>query len=185
MNKNNLFLTAAVMSIVALFCSVAFAEDQVVLRTQLDRDSYETGVEFVKELMKKGGTIDLNMVIKGMQDELTGNTAPSTEIAPAGPQAVPESGEYASAPAVPVVPAAAAVQQAEHEAAHQAVKISSESRPAQSATAQHPSENPGYAEAAPRMRTPEGALLSRTNQARMDMLKMKRELRSRSISEGR
>ena len=48
------------------------AEEQQVLKTRTDKDSYMTGVDIVQSLKKRGGQIDLDIVIRGMKDGLTG-----------------------------------------------------------------------------------------------------------------
>ena len=51
-----------------------YAEDQMVLKTGTDRDSYSTGVDIVRTLQQRGGQIDLDLVIRGMKDGLTGDS---------------------------------------------------------------------------------------------------------------
>ena len=48
------------------------AEEQPVLKTRTDKDSYTTGIDIVQSLKKRGGQIDLDIVIRGMKDGLTG-----------------------------------------------------------------------------------------------------------------
>lgn len=51
--------------------SLVFGETSL-LNGQRERESYATGVNIVRQLMQQGGEINLNLVIKGMQDGLTG-----------------------------------------------------------------------------------------------------------------
>lgn len=64
---------------VLLMAAPLYAEDQLVLKTQKDRENYATGVEFVKKLKQQGGAVNLDIVIRGMQDELTGDTLLMTD----------------------------------------------------------------------------------------------------------
>jgi hypothetical protein len=64
---------------VLLLAAPLYAEDQLVLKTQKDRENYATGVEFVKKLKQQGGAVNLDIVIRGMQDELTGDTLLMTD----------------------------------------------------------------------------------------------------------
>jgi len=65
--------------VVLLMAAPLYAEDQLVLKTQKDRENYATGVEFVKKLKQQGGAVNLDLVIRGMQDELTGETLLMTD----------------------------------------------------------------------------------------------------------
>jgi len=58
---------------VLLMAAPLYAEDQMVLKTGTDRDSYSTGVDIVRTLQQQGGQIDLDLVIRGMKDGLTGD----------------------------------------------------------------------------------------------------------------
>ena len=57
---------------VLLLAAPVFADDQLALKTIVDKDSYKTGVDFVRSLKQRGGQIDLDLVIRGMKDGLTG-----------------------------------------------------------------------------------------------------------------
>lgn len=50
----------------------AIAGEQTVLKTESDKENYTTGVEFVRSLQKRGGAVNLDLVIQGMKDALTG-----------------------------------------------------------------------------------------------------------------
>jgi len=64
---------------VLLMAAPLCAEEQLVLKTQKDKENYTTGVEFVKKLKQQGGAVNLDLVIRGMQDELTGDTLLTTD----------------------------------------------------------------------------------------------------------
>ena len=57
---------------VFLLAAPLCAEEQPVLKTRTDKDSYMTGIDIVQGLKKRGGQIDLDIVIRGMKDGLTG-----------------------------------------------------------------------------------------------------------------
>ena len=67
-------LTIKWIGILALvvFASQAHAEEQLVLKSRNDKQDYSTGVSIVRNLKQQGGQVNLNVVIKGMLDELTG-----------------------------------------------------------------------------------------------------------------
>jgi len=60
-----------VMGVVLLACQVS-AEESLILKTQSDRENYTTGINIVRTLKQQGGVINLDIVIQGMKDELTG-----------------------------------------------------------------------------------------------------------------
>src|ERR1700690_1260597 len=60
-----------ILSVVLLACQVG-AEETLVLKTQQNRENYNTGVRIVRSLKQQGGEINLDIVIQGMKDELTG-----------------------------------------------------------------------------------------------------------------
>jgi hypothetical protein len=49
-----------------------YAEEQTALKTRADKESYGTGVEFVRTLQQRAGAVNLDLVIQGMKDALTG-----------------------------------------------------------------------------------------------------------------
>lgn len=57
----------------ALLAGVGYAGDQWVLKTRTDKESYVTGVNIVRTLKQRGGVLNLDLVIKGMKDGLTGD----------------------------------------------------------------------------------------------------------------
>jgi hypothetical protein len=57
---------------VLLLAAPLYAEEQLTLKTGIDKDSYRTGVDIVRSLIQRGGQIDLDLVIRGMKDGLTG-----------------------------------------------------------------------------------------------------------------
>jgi hypothetical protein len=60
----------AVLMVVFLAAQAA-AEEATVLKEQIEKDSYATGVALVRNLKQQGGSFDLDLVIKGMKDEIT------------------------------------------------------------------------------------------------------------------
>ena len=60
-----------ILGVLLLACQVG-AEETLVLKTQKDKDNYNTGVKIVRSLKQQGGEINLDVVIQGMKDELTG-----------------------------------------------------------------------------------------------------------------
>ena len=71
MKKNSIITTLSV-AIIILVAQSAGAADSDLLKTQADKESYTTGVNIVRNLKQQGGQINLDLVIKGMMDELTG-----------------------------------------------------------------------------------------------------------------
>ncbi len=58
---------------ILLLAAQAGAEDAIVLKTRQDKANYATGVEIIRSLRQQGGVIDLDLLIQGMRDGLTGN----------------------------------------------------------------------------------------------------------------
>ena len=69
---------AAVLGM-ALLASQVLAGEQQTLKTQSDRENYVTGVSIVRSLKQQGGAVNLDLVIQGMKDELTGESLLVTE----------------------------------------------------------------------------------------------------------
>jgi hypothetical protein len=69
-----------VLGILLLACQVD-AGETLVLKTQQNRDNYNTGVRIVRSLKQQGGEINLDIVIQGMKDELLGEGRILTEDA--------------------------------------------------------------------------------------------------------
>ncbi|MDA8099859.1 MAG: FKBP-type peptidyl-prolyl cis-trans isomerase N-terminal domain-containing protein [Nitrospiraceae bacterium] len=61
-------------AILGLLSSPVLAEDKGILRNGTDRESYSTGVAFVNSLKQQGGSLNLDMVIQGIRDGLTGES---------------------------------------------------------------------------------------------------------------
>jgi len=57
---------------VLLLASQVGAGDMQALKTQTDKDNYSIGVDIVRKLKQQGGVINLDLVIQGMKDEITG-----------------------------------------------------------------------------------------------------------------
>lgn len=60
-----------VLAIVLLACQ-AGAGETLGLKTQKDIENYNAGVRIARSLQQQGGEINLDIVIQGMKDELTG-----------------------------------------------------------------------------------------------------------------
>jgi hypothetical protein len=61
---------------VALMASRAFAGEHPVLKTQMDKVNYSIGVSTIRNFKQygSGSDINLDMVLQGMKDELSGKT---------------------------------------------------------------------------------------------------------------
>jgi len=61
---------------VVLLTSRAFAGEQLALKTQIDKVNYSIGVSTIRNFKQygSGSDIDLDMVLQGMKDELSGKT---------------------------------------------------------------------------------------------------------------
>jgi len=64
---------------VALLAGQAFADEQAVLSTPADRENYTNGVTIARNLKQQGGAVNLDILIKGMMDELRGEKLLMTE----------------------------------------------------------------------------------------------------------
>ena len=64
---------------IMLLAGQAFGGEQQFLKTQKDKENYSTGVEFVRNLKQQGGAVDLDIVIQGIKDGLTGEKLLMTE----------------------------------------------------------------------------------------------------------
>ncbi len=71
--------TAIAALMVVFLAAQATAEEGTVLKEKIEKDSYATGVALVRNLKQQGGAFDLDLVIKGMKDELTGEKLLLTE----------------------------------------------------------------------------------------------------------
>ncbi len=65
---------------VVLLAVQAFGGEPQVLKTQKDKENYCTGIEFVRTLKQQGGAVDLDLVIQGIKDGLTGAKLLMTEV---------------------------------------------------------------------------------------------------------
>jgi hypothetical protein len=63
----------------ALLGAQAQAGDEPVLKTRTDRESYSNGVNLARTLKQQGGEINLDVLIKGMKDELMSDKLMMTE----------------------------------------------------------------------------------------------------------
>jgi hypothetical protein len=71
--------TVIAVLMVVFFAAQATAEEGTVLQGRMDKVSYATGVTLVRDLKQQGGSFDLDLVIKGMRDEITGEKLLLTE----------------------------------------------------------------------------------------------------------
>jgi hypothetical protein len=71
--------TALAVLMIVFFAAQAAAEEGMVLKEQMEKESYATGVTLVRNLKQQGGSFDLELVIKGMKDEVTGEKLLLTE----------------------------------------------------------------------------------------------------------
>jgi hypothetical protein len=71
--------TAIAILMVVFFVAQATAEEGTVLKEKMEKESYATGVALVRNLKQEGGSFDLDMVIKGMKDEITSEKLLLTE----------------------------------------------------------------------------------------------------------
>jgi hypothetical protein len=64
--------TAIAVLMVVFFAAQAAAGEGTVLKGQMEKESYATGIALVRNLIQQGGSFDLDLVIKGMKDAITG-----------------------------------------------------------------------------------------------------------------
>jgi hypothetical protein len=57
-------------SLIVLIALLASAEEMPMLKTEQDKVNYALGVRFVRSLMQRGGTVNLDLVVQGMLDAL-------------------------------------------------------------------------------------------------------------------
>jgi hypothetical protein len=72
-------LKLIIVLVIVLLASQAGAGETLALKTQKDMENYNTGVRIVRSLRQQGGEINLDIVIQGMKDELTGEGRILTE----------------------------------------------------------------------------------------------------------
>jgi len=70
---------APIFLIALLWSAPAGAGEQTVLRSPSEDYSYAAGVAFVRTLQQRAGTVNLDLVIRGMHDALTGERLLMTE----------------------------------------------------------------------------------------------------------
>jgi paraquat-inducible protein B len=78
MTRKMILKSVAVLG-VALLAAQAFAGEALVLKAQTDRESYSNGVNIARNLRQQGGEVNLDVLIQGMKDELTGEKLLMTE----------------------------------------------------------------------------------------------------------
>jgi Domain amino terminal to FKBP-type peptidyl-prolyl isomerase len=73
--------TAIAVLMVVFLAAQATAGEGTVLKGQMEKESYATGVTLVRNLIQQGGSFDLDLVIKGMKDQVAGEKLLLTEEA--------------------------------------------------------------------------------------------------------
>jgi FKBP-type peptidyl-prolyl cis-trans isomerase FklB len=64
---------------VVLLAAQAGAGETPALKTQKEKVSYATGVEVARNLKGQGGEVDLDLLVKGLRDALSGETLLMTD----------------------------------------------------------------------------------------------------------
>lgn len=72
MNMKTMNLKWMAVPVMALLASQLYAADLVVLKTEKDKVHYAIGVNMINNVKQQGGEVNLDMVIQGMMDGLTG-----------------------------------------------------------------------------------------------------------------
>ena len=65
--------------VILLLASPLFAADPAALKTEADKVNYAIGVSMINDVKQQGGEVNLDLVIKGMMDGLTGENLLMTE----------------------------------------------------------------------------------------------------------
>lgn len=198
----------AVVGVVLLAAAPLYAEEQNTLQTSTDKESYSAGVEIVRNLMRQGGAVNLDAVIQGMKDGLTGQELLMTEeelrMALAARQAGGQEHQairLGGAPSMSVnaegkdLPAAPKGQQILPQRREQPgdegqlASASSSGGPVSSGYAaraassgvQQGTSGPLLSNAQTGPVAPNGMVLSRRNQAKIDVQSLKAEMRARAM----
>jgi hypothetical protein len=160
-----------VAAIVLFLSGLARAADQTVLNSQTDKENYAMGVRIVREMMQKGGVVNLDIVIRGMQDSLKGDQLLMTEGEIGKIDSARASGPEKETP----------MQAAEDSKAQKEKDNSGSNNARKPEPVEHaPRLGPQFAQDAPR--TPSGSALSRRNEARMTINDLKKEMRARALA---
>ncbi len=72
-------LIGLTITVIALLAVEAIAAEPISLNTRKDKENYTTGVTIVRNLKQRGGEVNLDIVIKGMMDELMSEKLLMTE----------------------------------------------------------------------------------------------------------
>ena len=196
---------------VLLLAAPLCAEEQQLLKSRTDRDSYSTGVEVVRSLKQQGGQIDLDLVIKGMKDGLTGEkmlmtedelrkilAARESEAAKKREQAARQRDDTQSTTAnagpssespVPLKPDRPVRPDDQGDASLAKMQTGAFVSPMQATAGVSGNSGNGQMQMRPEQpggqvnqTAPNGSILSRRNQAKLSVAEMKRELRATTIS---
>lgn len=73
---------AATVLIFGLLSYFVSAGEQNILVSETDKASYSAGLSFVRQLKQQGGAFNLDLVIQGIRDGLTGETLMTEEVPP-------------------------------------------------------------------------------------------------------
>lgn len=167
-----------------LIAVMTTADERAALRTDQDKSSYATGVKVIRMLKQQGGEINLDLVIQGMKDgliddHLTMNDADIRESI-AGPL-VQERQDSERMPE-PAAVATAGTRNAERtaEAAAASMVPRSQDAPAGPGTAMVLRSQ--YAPGGGDPDAPSGVMLSRRNQAKLDVQRQKQMMRTQAVS---
>ena len=79
MNRKTMHLKYLVVPVMALMASQLYAAEPAVLKTDKDKINYAIGVSMINTVKQQGGEVNLDLVIKGMMDGLTGENLLMTE----------------------------------------------------------------------------------------------------------
>lgn len=87
--------------IIVLTAILSSAEEMPMLKTEQDKVNYALGVKFVRSLMQRGGTVNLDLVVQGMLDGLNDERLllSESEIRMAGTARTAEKGKSDNQPA--------------------------------------------------------------------------------------
>jgi hypothetical protein len=79
MNRKTMNLKWMAVPVMALMASQLYAAEPAVLKTEKDKVDYAIGVSMINNVKQQGGEVNLDLVIKGMMDGLTGENLLMTE----------------------------------------------------------------------------------------------------------
>jgi len=77
--KKTMNLKWMAVPVIALMASQLYAAEPAVLKTDKDKENYAIGVSMINNVKLQGGEVNLDLLIKGMMDGLTGENLLMTE----------------------------------------------------------------------------------------------------------